>query len=314
MKPPHRTGVVRIAKEVLKGVWHRVFLVLEKVGLHVTPVHFYSGLPQIGYLKKHPEQWMGRSQLPGIRMNVEKQIENLRRICLPFQKEYQGLSIYWDAVRENGEPGYGEIESQVLHGFVRSYKPRRVVQVGCGLATHCVVHALTRNEAPYEITCIEPYPNDALRRSKRVRLVEKPVQLVPPGFFSTLGANDFLLVDSTHVAQVGSDVNYLILEILPRLAPGVVVSFHDIYFPYDYPRNFLKTVLFPLETSLLRAFLIHNPKAEIIACLSQLHYDRPEALKTIFPDYRPQQNVEGLDAAPRDRGHFPSSLWLTINP
>ncbi len=314
MKPSHRTGVVRIAKEVLKGVWHRVFLVLEKVGVHVTPVHFYSGLPQIGYLKKHPEQWMGRSQLPGIRMNGEEQIENLCRISLPFQKEYLGLSIYRDAVRENGEPGYGEIESQVLHGFVRSYKPRRVVQVGCGLATHCVLHALALNEAPYEVTCIEPYPNASLRRSKRIRLVEKPVQLVPPELVSTLGANDFLLIDSTHVVQVGSDVNYLILEILPRLAPGVMVSFHDIYFPYDYPRNFLKTVLFPLETSLLRAFLIHNAKVEVIACLSLLHYERPEALEAIFPDYRPQPNVEGLAPSPRVGGHFPSSLWLTIKP
>ncbi len=243
-------------------------------------------------------------------MDLAQQIQYLSQICLPFQREYEGLTLYWDAVKENGEPGYGEIESQALHAFARHYKPRRIIQVGCGLATYCLVHALALNGPPYEISCIEPYPNDALKRCKQITLIEKPVQLVPPQFFTALARDDFLLIDSTHVVQVGSDVNYLLLEILPRLAPGVLVSFHDIYLPYDYPRDFLNTILFPLETSMVRALLINNPKIEIIPCLSQLHYDRPDTLKAIFPDYQPQQNFEGLATERQDGFHFPSSLWL----
>lgn len=312
MKLLRRSGIIRRIKERLKSCWHRLFLTFEKLGVHIVPVHFYTGLPIISYLQKHPGQWINRSPLPGIKVNLPEQVQNLSQVCLPFQNEYQGLSIYWDAVKKNGEAGYGEIESQVLHGFVRHYKPRRIIQIGCGLATHCLVHAVGLNGTPCEVSCIEPYPNAALKSLKPISLIEKPVQAVMPELFTTLARNDLLFIDSTHVVQVGSDVNYLVLEILPRLAPGVVVHFHDIYLPYDYPRNFLNSVLFPLETSLVRAFLINNPKAEIIACLSQLHYDRPDALRAIFPDYKPQQNDEGLTGENQEGSHFPSSLWLTV--
>lgn len=307
MKP---SSLIRPGKETLKWGWRKAFLLFERLGIHITPVHFYSGLPHIQYLKNHPEHWMARSELPGIDMDVEKQTQNLTRICLPFQQEYRGLSIYRDAVHRHGGPGYGQIESQALHGFVRYFKPRRLIEVGSGLSTHCMVYALSLNQTPCDLTCIDPYPNDALKRLDAITLIQKPVQEVPSEFFRSLAANDLLFIDSSHVVQVGSDVNYLILEVLPRLAPGVVVTFHDICLPYDYTRDFLDTILFPLETSLLRAFLIDNPRVEIIACLSQLHYDKPDEMQAIFPDYRPQRDQEGLAAGQREGLHFPSSLWL----
>ena len=307
MKP---ASLVRPTKQILKGGWHKAFLLFERLGIHVTPVHFYSGLPNLRHLKEHRGQWMGRSELPGIKMDPDEQIEALASICQPFQEEYQGLSIYWEAVEKHGGPGYGQIESQALHGFVRYFKPRRLVEVGSGLSTHCLLYALGLNKTPFDLTCIDPYPNDALKRLQGVTLVQKPVQEVPQDVFQSLAAGDLLFIDSSHVVQVGSDVNYLILEVLPRLAPGVVVTFHDICLPYDYPRDFLSTILFPLETSLLRAFLTNNPKIEITACLSQLHYDRPEELRAIFPDYQARSNHEGLADGRGEGLHFPSSLWM----
>lgn len=306
-------NIISSAKKPLKKtVLPKLYVFFEKLGVHILPVHFYSGLPEYSYLSKHKEQWMRRSELPGIKIDLDQQVSNMIEICLPFQEEFLGLSIFREAVKKNGEPGYGEIESQSLHGFARFFKPRRVMQVGCGVSTHCLRHAVGLNGTPTAITCIEPFPNKGLKSAEDISLIPKPVQAVSADYFSQLSENDFLFIDSTHVVQVGSDVNYLILEVLPRLAPGVIVHFHDIYFPYDYPRRFLQTVLFPLETSLLRAFLINNPKAEIIACMSQLHYDRPEALQTIFPDYNPRQNNEGLAGATGAGEHFPSSIWFRI--
>jgi len=85
------------------------------------------------------------------------------------------------------------------------------------------------------------------------------------------------------------EVNYLVLEVLPRLAEGVIVSFHDICLPYDDARNFLRSLVFPLETTLVRAFLINNAAFEVIASLSLLHYERREALAAIFPDCSPSR-------------------------
>src|SRR4030095_8150769 len=128
-------------------------------------------------------------------------------------------------------------------------------------------------------------------------------------FFADLGEGDLLFIDSSHVVQVGSDVNHIVLEVLPRLRKGVIVHFHDIYLPYDYNRGFLDRITFPLETSLVHAYLIGNRAIEMIACLSLLHYDRREGLRELFPDYNPQNDADGL-FAPGGGRHFPSSLWL----
>ena len=89
--------------------------------------------------------------------------------------------------------------------------------------------------------------------------------------------------------KVGSEVNYFILEVLPRMIAGAFVHFHDIYFPYDYPRTLMSDVVSPGESTLLHAFLIANEKYEIAAALSMLHYARPKELGELIPRYRPQR-------------------------
>lgn len=306
-----KTRINRVVRESVKRAWHSAFLLLERAKIHVTPVHFYSGLPNVVELGRNRELWAERSSLPGIAMEVDEQVRFLEKTCLPYQQEYTGLGHYAAAVEKNGDLGYGEIESEALHGIIRSLKPARVIQVGCGLATHCMLSASQLNDTPTAIACIEPYPNEGLKGCPEIELVGKPVQAVPPEFFARLGHGDILFVDSTHVVQVGSDVNYLVLEILPRLAPGVIVHFHDIYLPYDYPRRFLEQLAFPLETSLVRAFLINNPAVHVLACMSLLHYDRTDDLRRIFPDYDPQKSEHGL-AVEGGGKHFPSSLWLQM--
>lgn len=169
------------------------------------------------------------------------------------------------------------------------------------------------------ITCIEPYPSKKLKALKEIELIEKQVQTVCYGdIFAELGEDDLLFIDSSHTVKPGSDVNHLILEILPQLKAGVMVHFHDIYLPYDYSRSVLQTFFHWMETSLLRAFLLHNERAEIVFCLSQLHYDCKEVMKEVFPEYNPQLDSNGiLDEkykpfeSPVDE-HFPSSIYIKI--
>lgn len=102
---------------------------------------------------------------------------------------------------------------------------------------------------------------------------------------------------------------------LPRLSPGVFVHFHDIFLPYDYPRNVLNTYFQWMETSLLRAFLINNEKVRIVFCLSQLHYDRQEELKNIFPNYVQADDQDGLEIESTldpNKYYFPASIYLEI--
>jgi hypothetical protein len=297
-------------------VFHRLAL---RAGIVVVPKHFYVPLSSVLDLERTKHIWARKSDLPGISSTLEEQAENLRRICLPFQSAYAGNHAYREGVSLHFGPGYGYIEAQALHGVLRHYQPSRVIEVGSGVSTYCMTKALHLNEGlggpKARLTSIEPYPFDALRRLAGVELIQAPVQTIPASTFEELGAGDLLFIDSSHTVRPGSDVNHLILEVLPRLRSGVVVHFHDIYLPYDYQRDVLRTYFQWMETSLLRAFLIHNSRARVLFCLSQLHYDRPEVLKEVFPEYVPALNQDGLEVAsgPENvRGHFPSSIFFEV--
>ena len=209
-------------------------------------------------------------------------------------------------------PGYGPMEAQALHGLLRSLQPSRVVEVGSGVSTWCMVDATKRNERPSAITCIEPHPRPWLREAP-VTLVDAPVQECPFTLFEQLGADDFLFIDCSHCVTTGSDVVFLVLEVLPRLQPGVVVHFHDIYLPYDYPRDADKNFFQWQETALLHAFLIESSRIEILFCMSHLYYDRPDVLREVFPGYEPEPSDDGIAQGSvfgERRGHFPSSIYL----
>ena len=132
--------------------------------------------------------------------------------------------------------------------------------------------------------------------------------MVELDMLTDLRDNGLLFIDSTHTVKPGSEVNYLILEVLPRLPTGSWVHFHDIYFPYDYPRNMMTTnLVFPNESVLLHAFLTDNQKYTLRASLSMLHYEKSSDLQSFLPNYRPSKNLHGMAAS---EGDFPSSVYL----
>jgi len=249
----------------------------------------------------------------GIDVDVRRQGAALRNMVQPSVQEFRGNKTYLEGVSKGFGPGFGYIEAQCLHGVLRALKPRKIIEVGSGVSTFCAMRACALNgqENRTQIICIEPNPLEFLRtiKDRDVSLIESPVQNVDPACFLGLEAGDLLFIDSTHAVKPGGDVLYLYLEVLPRLKPGVVIHIHDIYFPYTYQRELLTTLFQWSETALLQALLTYNPHLSILFCLSQLHYDAPEILLEVFPEYVRQPADEGLAdlAAP---GHFPSSIYL----
>lgn len=312
--------VSRRIKFVAKLLLRRLFQIMSRVRLHVTPVHYYSPIPDVGRLAKTAPRWNKASAMPGIASDLDAQLAACDRICRPYQSEFAGARHYSAGVARGVGPGYGYIESQALHAVVRHLEPGLVVEVGSGVSTYCMLQALASNASPATLRCIDPHPRGGLVspcRDVRLEIVARPVEHVPVTQFERLGEGDLLFIDSSHAVKAGGDVNFLVLEVLPRLKRGVWVHFHDIYFPYDFPRDLLLNYTFYNETSLLRAWLTHNSRAEIVFCLSQLHYDRPHGLRAVFPDYDPQPNNGGLvtgDARPfrQDKRHFPSSIYIRI--
>ena len=311
----------RYLKDRLKDRYFLLYRLGVRLGWYVIPAHYYASEPNIIELERTLEEWAYPSSMPGVRVELDAQVSDLRRVCLPFRDEYVGNSTYKAAVADHYGPGFGYLEAQLLHAVVRCCRPKRIIEIGSGVSTRCMLEAVRKNARdgaePGQMTCIEPYPSAALRvlaaAEGSIALIDRRVQSVGFDIYDGLGPGDILFVDSSHVVRAGSDVNHVVLEVLPRLHDGVLVHFHDIYFPYDYQRDVLKTFLHANETSLLQAFLMFNDRFRILFSLSQLHYDRPDALAEVFPEYVPQVATRGLrDAGSDPAHHFPSSTWLVV--
>ena len=190
-------------------------------------------------------------------------------------------------------------DAAVLYGFLRSRRPKRIIEIGSG---HSSALMLDVNElhpdTAAELTFVEPYA-DRLRKRMRAgdaaAIVDQPVQEVDLRLFDQLEDGDLLFVDSSHVVKLGSDVNWIVSYILPRLAPGVYVHFHDIGYPFEYWEDWVQAGYVWSEAYLLRAFLQYNAAFEII----------------YFSDYLarfyPEEERMALGAAVSPRGQ---SLWL----
>jgi hypothetical protein len=221
-------------------------------------------------------------------------------------------SIHENACKENGAVGFGPVEAEFLFCFTAYHRPQRIVQVGAGVSTAVLLQACRLFGYRPAITCVDPYPTRYLRKCAedgQITLIAKKCQDVELGVLSDLGAGDLLFVDSTHTVKAGSEVNILILEVLPRLQSGCHVHFHDIYFPYDYPSSLLSTTFFQNESVLLHAFLTGNSSYSISASLSMLHHAKRKELQVLLPNYRPQAFEHGLSVRAQS-GHFPSSTYL----
>lgn len=301
------------ARDVVKRLIPLVNRATERVGVRVQPVHYYSEVPDRRALRADQSAWARPVELVGVDWDLDEQLAWLEEVCGPYAAEVVGLAD-WRGLGTDRGPGFGPIESQILHCAVRSLAPARILEIGSGVSTVISRRAADRNAAegrrPTAITCIEPYPRDSLRALPGVEVVAQRAQDVDRVHFERLEAGDVLFIDSTHAVRTGSELARLYLEVLPRLAPGVVVHIHDIVFPYLYMPDVLDNVFDWQESTLLAALLIGNGGLRVLACTSALHHGRPAAVAALLPDYRPRPMRDGLYVAGRDHGHYPSSIWL----
>jgi Methyltransferase domain len=222
---------------------------------------------------------MGRAPLHGVVWNLDWQLAWLQNICSLYYGEVAGLESYNQFTAGHFGPGFGTIESQVLHCFLRAMAPAHIVEIGGGVSTACMALAAEMNARDKHkkptITCIEPFPTRALLGVNGINHINELCQFVPLSVFEQLEPGDLLSIDSSHAVKVGSEVLHIYLAIIPALKPGVFVHIHDIFLPYLYPRSVLAYPFASQETALVLALLTNNPHLQILASLSGLHYDRP---------------------------------------
>jgi hypothetical protein len=185
---------------------------------------------------------------------------------------------------------FGLSDAFTLSGVIRKERPRRIIEVGSGFSSAVMLDTLDQTHASAELTFIEPYPDRlhsllSPRDKSSATVLVKQVQEVPLSVFDRLEAQDLLFVDSSHVAKIGSDLAFILLRVLPRLKQGVLVHFHDIFYPFSYPIDWIHEGRAWNETLFLRAFLVGGSKFQLVAFNRYAAFSFPEVFRDRFPAF-----------------------------
>jgi Methyltransferase domain len=242
--------------------------------LAYAPGHFYSPIcdpAEVGRRYRDPSTATPPTSLPGIELKRDAQIA-LWESWAPFLAEARAVAIGEPPRRYRLPSSTYDVGDAIIYGcMLRHLQPARLVEVGSGSSSALALDTFDRFfiERP-QTSFIEPYPALLLsfltqRDKDTVEIIATDVQDVPPSYFEKLQRNDILFIDSTHIVKTGSDVVYELFEVLPRLRPGVVVHFHDVFYPFEYPRDWALVRNYSWnEQYALRAFLVGNRDWEIL--------------------------------------------------
>ena len=288
-----------LTKRIIKNLpyLHRM------VVLYVPPGHFYSPIPCLEELKLKEQNIFHEfpREIPGIELNEKHQLELFETFeayyneqPFPVQKREE-LRYYFDNYF------YSYSDAIFLYCMIRHARPRRIVEVGSGYSS-CVI--LDTNEIflnnTVNCTFIEPYPQRLLSLVKEddkshFELIEKNLQDVDLKQFQQLSNDDILFIDSTHVSKTNSDVNYILFKILPSLQSGVLIHFHDILYPFEYPKAWLYEGRAWNEAYILRSFLQYNSSFKI------------EFFNTFLEHFNSELFFEKMPLCMKNTG---ASIWL----
>ena len=275
--------------------------------LWCLPTNYYFPLPDTTVLEQPAERarvWPEEPHpMPGIDWRPEAQVELCTEVFagqtpISFPKEAApGVPEYAQDSRR-----YPWVDAWVLQAFLRHLQPSRVVEVGAGYSS--LITARVNNEflnGQMHFTAIDPNPLEFLERDIPGLTEMRPerVQDTPLEVFEQLGPNDLLFIDTSHALKTGGDVVWIYNQILPRLAPGVIVHLHDCFMPWDYPEQWVFAGKGWNEQYMMQSFLVWNSAFEVLFGTHWMMRRHWDLLRRAFPDL-----VE------EDRHREGSSLWI----
>jgi hypothetical protein len=277
----------------------------QEAGYHITPVHFYEPIPDTRCLPR--SLWEQPSEMVGVQFEDEAHLHLLNTFHESFHWEYSAFR--WNPSTDphefflnNGFLSAGDAE--ILYCMVRQFQPRRILEIGSGFSSLLMIQALKINQQrkpdrPSQLTCMDPYPRPFIRGIQDsapdlIEFVEVPIDDLGWDTFQELEENDILFIDSSHVVRTGSDVLKILLDVIPRLKPGVLIHIHDIFLPEEYPEIWIKQMgRFWGEQYLLHAFLAFNRQFRILWPGAYMRLRHPTAVEAAIPSFRADRNWMG---------------------
>lgn len=190
---------------------------------------------------------------------------------------------------------FARLDAAAAYAMVRRVRPRRIVEIGSGHSTRFLARAIADGCLSTTLTCIDPAPRASLD-GLAVKWLPRLVQEAPDACFTELEPGDILFIDSSHVLMPGSDVDLLLNQALPILAPGTLVHVHDIFLPNPYPESWI--------------WRGYNEQSAVAAMLQGEAYEVLFASHYIASRYGDRLARSPISRLPRLDSAFESSLWL----
>jgi hypothetical protein len=257
------------------------------------------------------ELWNRRSSLAGVRLDSAAQLRLLEGSLAPFVSEFDSVVRspaagpafpLWNGYYQAGD-------AELLYAIVRHFRPRRILELGSGYSTFVSAAAAAQNARegrPAELTSVDPAPRAELSAGIEglAGVERRDSRELPFERFDQLGANDILFIDSSHAVKLGGELHWLVLEVLPRLREGVLVHFHDVFLPYEYPRGLFELWPYFNEQYLLQAFLSGNRDWEVLLGAAVLVRDHAERVRRLLPSL--SERPPRLPWSP----YLPAAFWL----
>jgi Methyltransferase domain len=281
LTPAELADLTRLAR---RAIWapQATRAALQAARVNITPANFYATIPSVAeveasfeYAAPFQEHYNGGLFDPE-RMQAE--IGALTRFAAEFDPPVDGdreapAGFFWD------NPAFSYSDAMAYYAMIRRLKPAGIVEIGSGFST-LVADAALRANGHGTLTLIEPYPKPFLRALPTVsELIEAPVQSIPVDRLTQMiEAAGLWFIDSTHTVKTGSDCLWMYLKVMPQLACDVVIHAHDIFLPYGFPRRqILNKHIYWTEQYLLYAYLLDNPRAEVLFSSAYAAKALPEA-------------------------------------
>lgn len=299
MSPRRRKTVAHARARLRRGAISTIRRAARALEMEVIANNTYSPIPLV---PRSGEVWSRRASLVGIELDLAAQLEFLdsalsryfTEFAPPHDRASDGEFYLWNGY-------YQGVDAEVLYAMIRHLKPGRVLELGSGFSTLVSAAACSANRRegrPCQLIAVDPSPRITLQPAPFLKIEDCGAESLPLERYLELGPGDVLFIDSSHTVKLGSEVNFIVLEVLPRLQRGVVVHFHDIFLPFEYPRAWFERGTYLSEQYLLHAFLIENQGYEILLAVHALCRDHPDRLAAALPT---------LEA---DRENYPSAFWL----
>ena len=271
-------------KNLIKGI-------LNKIGFELVRNKYkYYEIDRLNKLKRAHFAFPAFPILKAFKTNKSKKIfqeirkqkkEIIKQGCI---KDYQINNNF-----------YFSPDAEVCSAIVCSVKPKQIIEIGSGNSTKLLRAILKNNKICCNLTCVDPDPRidikDVADQVTNKRFEDSNYKII----INKLNKKDILFIDSSHEIKPANDVVKIILDVLPKLKSGVIIHIHDIFLPYEYPKEWIVNKHWPwTEQYLVQALLTGSSQYEV---LWAGHYFQKTMPK--FSRYFPLW--QGKDA---------SSLWL----